>query len=199
MWPLWTLDYIKCNKFNYLDYRYLKNCDESWYCIECCSTIFLFNSLSSIKNFLACCSYTDSNIIQWKELDNDHDSSLLLKRSSNLELLVNQFNNANPENDNDPEKITSSKYYDIDEMYNIEIPCKNKLLSLFHIKACSLNKNFDDPQYLLSCTKKCFDIIAVSETRITRNVSLLNNLNLNNYSFEFTLTETCADCKSPVI
>ena len=77
-------------------------------------------------------------------------------------------------------------------MHNIEIPHKNKPLSLFHINACSLNKNFDDLQYLLSCTKKKIDIIAVSETRITRNVSLLNNLNLNNYSFEFTPTETSA-------
>ena len=68
---------------------------------------------------------------------------------------------------------------------------KNKSLFLFHINTCSLNKNFDDFQYLLSCTKKKIDIIAVSETRITRNVSLLNNLNLNNYSFEFTPTETC--------
>ena len=69
---------------------------------------------------------------------------------------------------------------------------KNKSLFLFHINTCSLNKNFDDLQYLLSCTKKKIDIIAVSETQITRNVSLLNNLNLNNYSFEFTPTETCA-------
>ena len=89
-------------------------------------------------------------------------------------------------------KITSCKYYDIDEMHNIELPHKNKSLSLFHINTCSLNKNFDDLQYLLSCTKKKIDIIAVSETRITRNVSLLNNLNLNNYSFEFTPTETSA-------
>ena len=135
---------------------------------------------------------TDSNITQWKDLENDHDSSLLLKPSSNLELLVNQFNNATPENGNDPEKIASSKYYDIDEMHNIEIPHKNKSLSLFHINACSLNKNFDDLQHLLSCTKKNFDIIAISETRITKQVSLLNNLNLNNYSFEFTPTETSA-------
>ena len=77
-------------------------------------------------------------------------------------------------------------------MHNIEIPHKNKPLSLFCIKACSLSKNFDDLQHLLRCTKKFFDIIAVSETRITKNVSLLNNLNLNNYSFEFTPTETCA-------
>ena len=77
-------------------------------------------------------------------------------------------------------------------MHNIEIPHKNKSLSLFHINACSLNKNFDDLQHLLNCTKNLFDIIAISETRITKQVSLLNNLNLNNYSFEFTLTETSA-------
>ena len=63
------------------------------------------------------------------------------------------------------------------------------MLSLFHINACSLNKNFDDLQHLLNCTKK-IDIIAISETRITKQVSLSNNLNLNNYSFEFTPTET---------
>ena len=41
--------------------------------------------------------------------------------------------------------------------------------------------------------KTKFDIIATSETRITRQVSLLKNLNLNNYSFEFAPTETSAD------
>ena len=61
-------------------------------------------------------------------------------------------------------------------MHNIEIPHKNKSLSLFHINACSLNKNFDDLQHLLSCTKTKFDIIAISETRITKEVSLSNNL-----------------------
>ena len=119
-------------------------------------------------------------------------SSLLLKPSPKSELLVNQFNNATPENNNNPEKISSSKYYDIDEMHNIKIPQKNISLSLFHINACSLNKNFDDLQHLLSSAKNVFDIIAVSETRITKQVSLLNNLNLYHYSFEFTPTETSA-------
>ena len=149
---LWI--HIRCNNLNYLDYRYLQNCDESWQCIECCSTISSFKSLSSNKNFLACCTKTNSNMTQWKDLENDRDSSLLLKPSSNLGLLVNQFNNATPENGNDPEKIASSKYYDIDEMHNIEIPHKNKSLSLFHISACFLSKNFDDLQHLLSCTKQ---------------------------------------------
>ena len=39
-------------------------------------------------------------------------------------------------------------------MHNIEIPHNNKSLSMFHINACSLNKNVDDLQQLLRCTKK---------------------------------------------
>ena len=77
-------------------------------------------------------------------------------------------------------------------MHNSKIPHKNILLSIFHVNACSLNKSFDDHQHLLSCTKKKFGIIEISETRITKQVSLLNRLNLNNYSFEFTPTETSA-------
>ena len=70
-------------------------------------------------------------------------------------------------------------------MYNIEIPHKNKSLSLFHVITCSLNKTFDD-----LAAPKTINIIAKGETRTTKTVSLLNNLNLNNYSFEFTPTET---------
>ena len=43
---------------------------------------------------------------------------------------------------------------DNEEMHNNEIPHKNKSLSIFHINACSLNKNFDDLQYLLNSTEK---------------------------------------------
>ena len=88
------------------------------------------------------------------------------------EMWESTFNNATPENNNDFEKISSTKYYDINWMHNIKIPQKNKSLSLFHINACSLNKNFDDFQHLLSSTKNVFDIVAVTETRITKQVSL---------------------------
>ena len=85
-------------------------------------------------------------------------SSLSLKSSSNLELLVNKVHNSTPENSNDPEKTSSFNSYDIKEMHNIEILHNNKLLSLLHINACSLNRNFDDLQHLLSSTQKNFDI-----------------------------------------
>ena len=68
-------------------------------------------------------------------------------------------------------------------MHDIEIPNKNKSLCLCHINSYSLNKSFDEFQHLLSCKKTNFDIIGVTKTRITTQVSLLNNLNLNNYSY----------------
>ena len=83
-------------------------------------------------------------------LENDQNSALSLRTSSILELLVNQFNNATPENSNDHENVCSSKYYDIEEMHNIEILDKNNSLSLFHINARSLKKYFDALQHLLS-------------------------------------------------
>ena len=57
-------------------------------------------------------------------------------------------------NNNDPEKISSSKCYDIEEIHKIERPYKNKSLSVFHMNTYFLNKDFDDLNHLLSCTKK---------------------------------------------
>ena len=69
---------------------------------------------------------------------------------------------------------------------------KKKSLSLFHINAYSLNKNFDDLKHLLKCTIKVFDIVVVSETIIIKKTSLTSNSNLNNYPLEFTPAESTA-------
>ena len=75
-------------------------------------------------------------------------------------------------------------------MHNIEISHKNKSLSLFHIDPYSLNKNFDDLQHL-SCTKKFFWPNSNKWNKNHKKYTFINNLNLNNYSFEFsTPTET---------
>ena len=63
-------------------------------------------------------------------------------------------------------------------------------LPLFHINSCSLNKNFEDLEYLLKATNKTFDIIAISEPRILKDTNLSKNINICNYSVEFTSTES---------
>ena len=69
------------------------------------------------------------------------------------------------------------------------VTLKYLTINCYHcsIKIHVLLIKFDDLQHLLTCTKK-IDTIAISGTRVTKQVSLLNNLNLNNYSFEFTPT-----------
>ena len=115
-----------------------------------------------------------------------------MKPPPDLTLLFNQFNKAIPENRSDPENVIQSKYSDIDELQKLKIPNKENSLSLFHIKACSLNKNFEELQNLLRSTNINFNVIAITETRIPKNVSVTQNIVLNNYSFEHTPTESSA-------
>ena len=53
-------------------------------------------------------------------------------------------------------------------------------------------KNNNELEHPLSFTYKTFDVIALSETRITKYISLTNNLTMNNFSLEFTPTESSA-------
>ena len=61
----------------------------------------------------------------------NNKSSFLLKPSENSKLLVNQFNNASPGDNTDPENVVQFKYYDIDELQNMKIPNKDKSWSFF--------------------------------------------------------------------
>ena len=177
-----TWVHIKCNHLNYMDYKYLQGCNEPWYCLSCSNTLFPFGNLNN-QNFLNFIG--NNNAITSSETKN-LNSSKILKPPPDLALLFNQFNNAIPKN------VIQSKYYDIDELQKLKIPNKENSLSLFHINSCSLNNNFEELQNLLQSTNINFDVIAITETRIHRNVSVKQNIVLNNYSFEHTPTESSA-------
>ena len=102
----------------------------------------------------------------------------------------NQFNNAIPENNSAPENVIQSNYYDTDELQQMKIPNKEKYLSFFDINSCLLN--FEELQNLLQSTNIQFDVIAITETRITKNISVTQNIELSNYSFKHTPTESSA-------
>ena len=127
-------------------------------------------------------------------LDNfNSTSTLVLKQPANLSQLFNQFNNTNENHINkDPDNAVKCRYYDIEEIQTLKIPNKSKSLSAFHIDACSLSKNFDDLEHLLKTTNMNFHIIPISETRITKNINKITNININNCAYEFTPTESSA-------
>ena len=135
-------------------------------------------------------SFVRDNLTDSLKLDNmNSTSTLVLKQPANLSQLFNQFNNITENHAKKyPDNVVKCRFYDIEEIQTLNIRNKSKSLSMFHINTCSLSKNFDDLEYLLKTTNMNFDIIAISETRITKNINKISNINLNNYIFEFIPT-----------
>ena len=120
-------------------------------------------------------------------IDNSTNTRLVLKPQENLTNLFNEFNNLSSDQNNNSENIINCKYYDIDEIQTLNKLNNKRTLSLFHINSCSLSKNIEDLEYLLNSTSINFDVIAISETRIVKDKTPVNSLNLMNYSHEFVL------------
>ena len=176
---LWV--HIKCNNLNYVDYQYLSGCSDPWYCLNCNSEIYALGNLNKQNSML----FIKENLTDSLKLDNmNSTSTLVLKQPANLSQLFNQFNNITENHTNkDPDNVVKCIYYDIEEIQTLNIPNKSKSLSMFHINTCSLSKNFDDLEYLLKTTNMNFDIIEISEIRITKNMNnILSNINLNKFS-----------------
>ena len=70
------------------------------------------------------------------------------------------------------------KDYDIDEIKQIKT--NSSSLPFFHLDTCSLNKSFEDFEYLVKTTNQTFDIIATKESRILKNQKITKNINLPN-------------------
>ena len=103
--------------------------------------------------------------------DNKIEFSNLVLKPPCLSSLFNQFHNLPQTHDHkDPENVVRCKYYDLEEVQSMKIPNKNSCFSQFHIKTCSLNKSFEDLEYLIKSTNISFNKIAISETRILKDI-----------------------------
>ena len=183
----------KCNHLNFLDFQLISgNNSDPWFCFKCISKTFPFGNLNN-QNFHSFIHNNPEMNGSVGKYTNDN-SILTLNPPPNLKLLFNQFNELAAEsNKKNPENFINCRNLDIDKIQKIKIEPNS--LSLFHINCCSLNKNFEDLEYLLKATNKTFDVIAISESRILKdtNLSYLSkNINIYNYSIEFTPTESHA-------
>ena len=102
---------------------------------------------------------------------------------------MNEFNSFSSDIDNNPENVISSNNYDIDKLQTLKEFNDKSSLSLFHLNTCSLSKVIDDFEHLIQSTKTDFDIIAVSESRITKNKLPPIDVSIPNYSYKFCPTE----------
>ena len=97
--------HMKCNKLNQIDYKYLQDANDRWFCLSCCRNIFPFGTQT---DFISSITTTNSFSLGINS-DNDKESLLSLKPPSDLTVLYNQFNSTSPEKNNDPENVVNSK------------------------------------------------------------------------------------------
>ena len=121
-----------------------------------------------------------------------NESCLTLKPPKNLSNLLNEFNSFSSDINNTPENVINSNYYDIDQLQTFKEFTHKSSLCLFHLNTCSLSKNIDDFELFIQSTKTDFDIIAVSESRITKNKPSSIDVSIPNYSYEFCPMEAKA-------
>ena len=83
----------------------------------------------------------------------------------------------------------SCNYYDIDQLQTWGELTYKSSYSLFHLDNCSLSKIIDAFEHLIQSTKTDLDIIAVSESSITKNKFLQFEISIPNYSYNFCATK----------
>ena len=89
------------------------------------------------------------------------------------------------------ENLTSCDYYNVNEISNLRI--NEKDLSVIHLNISSLPLHINELKNFISFFKYKFDIIYLSESRITKRNTLTTNIDISGYSIEHTPTESKAE------
>ena len=89
------------------------------------------------------------------------------------------------------ENPLSCDYYDISDFKKLKIN-KQQDLSILHLNISSISAHIDDLRTFLNLAQHKFDIICVSESRISVKHSQANNIDLPGFNMEQTSTESSA-------
>ena len=162
-----TKVHLKCNYLNYVDSEYIKFSNKTWHCYNCSKDLFPFTTINNFKLYSLFSDrfYCDSD-------SNELCLSLKPPRIYHIylmNLIPSPLISIIP-----PENVINSNYYDIDQLQTLKEFTDESSLSLFHLNTSSLSKNIDDFEHLIQSTKTDFDIIAVSESRITKKKTPTN-------------------------
>ena len=88
------------------------------------------------------------------------------------------------------ENLTSCDNYDVNDISKLRI--NENDLSVIHLNILSLPLHINELKLFLSFFKYKFDIISISESRITKSNTLTTNIDIRGYNREHTPTESKA-------
>ena len=110
---------------------------------------------------------------------------------SQCDSIQNFINCDNDDDDDDNLPIpVNSNYYDIKQLNSLKIDLPSSF-GLFHVNIASLDKHFDDLEFILTQLKYKFDVIGISEHKIFKDTLPSKNIKIPGYhEFIFEPTET---------
>ena len=114
-------------------------------------------------------------------------SQILQESSKEIKKMMSRFKQVNQLFDQSENSI-SCDYYDVDNLNKIVINQSD--IAVIHLNISSLALHIDKIKLFLSLIKIKFDIICISESRVTKNNSLTTNIIIPGYNFKHTLTES---------
>ena len=184
--------HLKCNNLNVFDAAIIKNTglDSFWICMFCSNNLFPFATLNDHKLYQ---TLSQSNN-HYSDSFNSYSTNTCstLKPPKNLNNSFNEFNNFSSQQNKTTENIINYKYFDTEEIQSLNNLNHKNALILFHINTCSLSKNIEALEYLLDKTKIDFDVRGINESRIKKDKSPINSINLKDNSHESCPTESAA-------
>ncbi len=159
-----------CTSLTKQQFKDIGNSSDLFYCSKKCELkVFPFNNLSNGKFF-------DLKKQELKTLDQKNESELKEVGIRSTEPEHTDIAESSP-------KIECN-YLDNDQIHELGLLHGLKDLFLFHTNVASLNKNQGKIEELFMDQQKMPDIIGVTETKLTVNKDIPNNIGLKNYNFE---------------
>ena len=174
--------HLKCNYLNYVDCQNIHFSNKTWHCYNCNGDLFPFTTINNFKLYSLLSDRFHCN-------SDSNESCLKLKPRKNLSYLFNEFNSFCSDVNNTLENVINSNFYDIDQLQTLKKFADKSSLFLFHLNTSSLSKKINDLEHFIQSTKTDFYIIALSESRISKNKLPLIDISIADYSYEFCLTE----------
>ena len=172
--------HIKCNSISSSRYAELSEEDnnESFLCITCFNNELPFG-LENDNVF---------NKSVTLGLENSNLDNLNFKISKTEKKMVSFLSKTIFESNDPTIKNSQCKYYSAEDFCSKSFDT-NKYFSIFHLNIHSLQYHKNDLDTLLDLLKVKFDIIAISETKLLKDVAPVQDIDLPNYEKEYTPTE----------
>ena len=169
------INYIEINKQKY---EKLKKVPLPWYCPVCMSEIPF--PQTNKKEFISLL-YPKNTLQQ--------PLQIIKKSNKEIKYLMAWFKQINDLLDSS-ENLTSCDYYHVNDISKLRI---NEIdLSVIQLNTSSLPLHINELKLFLSFFKYKFDIISLSESRITKSNTLTTNVEIPGYNIKHTPTESKA-------